>query len=137
MSSNTLEIQGKAVITAERRDDELLFFCSDGSIYRMWYDPDCCASCDIHDIDGDLKSLEGEILLEAYESTNSDDPPLYELEDSYTWTFYTFRNTKATVTVRWYGSSNGYYSEAASFGKLRDNWMLDNDYSLTEMDRGY
>jgi hypothetical protein len=136
MDSN-LDIAGKGIITVKRKSDEIVFFCSDGSMYRMYYDPDCCASCYIEDVNGDLSELEGEVLLSAYESTNSDDPPLYEGEESYTWTFYVLRNAKTTVTIRWYGSSNGYYSESASFEKLRDNWVLDNGYSEEITDRGY
>jgi hypothetical protein len=95
-------------------DEEIVFVTTDGKRFRMYHEQGCCESVYIEDIAGDIQSLIGQEVLEAYESSNSSDPPAND-DDYYTWTFYRLRTARETVVIRWYGVSNGYYSESVSF----------------------
>ena len=98
-------------------DDVMLFRASDGSEFRFYHEQDCCESVSIEDIAGDLSDLIGSPILMA-ESVDSLDPEGFEANgESYTWTFYKFRTQKGDVTVRWFGSSNGYYGEGVYFSE--------------------
>ena len=97
-----------------------MFGTADGTRYRMHHDQDCCEHVYIEDIDGDIEDLIGDPILLAEEASGSNDPPLNEHWESHTWTFYKLRNIKASITIRWFGCSNGYYSESVSFVQLDD-----------------
>ena len=96
-------------------EDRILFEAPTGERWHMVYHQDCCAKCNIEDVAGDLQDLVGAPIILAEESTNQDEPRASERGESFTWTFYKFATAKGYVTVRWYGSSNGYYSESATF----------------------
>ena len=107
-------------------DDEMFFTATGGKRYSLYYDHDWCATCDVVDIVGDLQDLIGNPLLMAEEVTNESDVnpegvTIPEDQDSFTWTFYKLATIKGSVTIRWYGESNGYYSESVSFGEVLDN----------------
>lgn len=114
------EFIGKTVVKIHKIDDSaLLFECSDGSKHIMHHEQDCCECVYIEDICGDLNDLIGSPILMAEESMQ-DDP---DADESGTWTFYKFATIEGYVTIRWYGYSNGYYSEDADFYKVdSDGW---------------
>jgi hypothetical protein len=116
------ELKGKTLteIIGDDDSDELIFVCDDGNQYKMYHEQDCCENVSIDDIIGDLKDLIGVPLLMAEEVDNNyeddgDKPAGY---DSWTWTFYKFATIKGYVTIKWYGESNGYYSESVDWAKL-------------------
>lgn len=108
---------GKTLTRIDVRDDYITFYTDDNKRFCMFHEEDCCESVSIDEIIGvDIQELIGDPILLAEERSNRDDPPksVYDNE-SYTWTFYELATIKGAVTIRWYGSSNGYYSEAVSF----------------------
>ncbi len=98
---------------------ELYFTTTDGEVFRAYHDYECCESVGIVDIEGDLSDLINSPILQAEESTNSEDTfGKIENPDSFTWTFYKLATIKGYVTISWLGESNGYYSESIDFIKL-------------------
>jgi hypothetical protein len=98
--------------------DVVVFTCSDGCEYTLAHQQDCCESVAIEDVVGHVSDLLGTPLLLAADVSNEkpDHGPAggYPAE-SYTWTFYKLATVKGYVDLRWYGTSNGYYSESVDF----------------------
>lgn len=85
----------------------------EGNELILRYEPDCSASCTICQVDGDADDLLRAPLLMCEEVTEGlPEEAREEYEDSFTWTFVKLATVKGYVTLRWYGSSNGYYSES-------------------------
>jgi hypothetical protein len=110
-----------AVKGAEVGSDSITWTADDGSEYRMFHDQDCCESVELADVVGDIEDLIGATIVEAYEAESGDPGPRDKYDDSYTWTFYRLRTIKGTVTLRWYGTSNGYYSEGVDIERLAES----------------
>jgi len=102
----------------EGEDGDRIVFETPDSKFGMSHWQDCCENVDIEDIIGDLNDLVGNPILEAEEVSSGDDPPRGN-PDSYTWTFYKIGTIHGSVTIRWYGESNGWYSERVSFYKYK------------------
>jgi hypothetical protein len=103
-------------------DDSIKIATSDGRQWDMRHYQDCCESVRIEKIAGSLDSLIGSPLIEAREETDSEGWPAdaepKEYTESYTWTTYYFATDSASVSIRWLGESNGYYSESVSIEEV-------------------
>ena len=104
----------------------------------MWHEQDCCEGVMLDDVCGDLDDLIGSEILEAEEVSNDEFEREWESKfnvttdygskksedgdyfpESHTWTFYKIGTLKGSVTLRWFGESNGYYSESVDFAKRK------------------
>ena len=110
------KLLGKTMKHVTRTHDEMLFETIEGEKYRFFHSQDCCESVTIEDICGDLNDLVGSPLTTVEETGR--DAKKTDLGDSQSWTFYRFATAKGWVTVRWYGTSNGYYSESVDFEEI-------------------
>lgn len=101
-------------------EDAIIFKTRDKS-YIMIHDQECCESVTIDDICGDLNDIIGEEVVVATEDQNEENPNEEKLEYSFTWTFYHIETFHGDVTIKWFGTSNGYYSEDASLYEIDES----------------
>lgn len=103
-------------------NEELVFTIDNNKSYKMFHEQDCCENVTIEDICGDLDDLLGTPILQAEESVSGENPEgiTKDYQDSFTWTFYKLAIIKGSVTIGWYGESNGYYSESVDFEEISE-----------------
>ena len=120
-------LKGKTLIAVEvlcsdGDGDCIRFTTSDYHRYDMCHIQDCCESVTLEEVIGDWDDVLFSPILLAEKVTNkyaTDDPP-EDADDSYIWTFYKLATEKGKVTLRWFGTSNGYYSEDVDFLRIED-----------------
>ena len=116
------ELKGKTLkdVKIIDHDTEIIFTTVDDEKYKMYHRQSCCEGVYVEDVIGDMVNLIGTPLLKAEERSNENESFNSELdkEQSFTWTFYELATIKGSVTIRWFGSSNGYYSECVDFEKI-------------------
>jgi hypothetical protein len=112
---NIDELVGQTMASVVNVNNEELTFTTDtGAKYKLFHSQDCYGNVTIEDITGNLDDLVGSPMLMAEEISN-EHKENNDSGDSETWAFYKFVTIKGYVTVSWYGTSSGYYSESVDF----------------------
>lgn len=110
-------------VKGEAGDDEITFELEDGRKFHLYHERDCCEAVYVESVVGDLQELVGSPLVVADESCSAEQDDehgkLGEFDESYTWTFYRLMTASASAVIRFYGTSNGYYSESVSFEEIK------------------
>lgn len=112
--TNLKHLEQKEIVSVygEKNDAELIINTKCGLSFIFYHNQDCCEDVYLDDIEGDYNDLVGNIVLMA-EIMNSD-LAISKGSESFTWTFYRILTKKGMVVFKFYGESNGYYSESVS-----------------------
>lgn len=102
-------------IKVVENDTKIIFTDILGKKYKMYHIQDCCEEVNVEDICGDINDLLNIPIIHASERSQVDENAM----ESGTWTFYHLATRSGSVVIRWYGESNGYYSESVSIKKLK------------------
>ena len=115
------ELVGKTLvkIIGTKDDPSMDFHTTDGEVYGLEHDQDCCEQVYLEDIVGDIDDLIGSPILAADEVSDVTEPDTPDNADCYEWTFYRISTIKGTVVLRWFGTSNGHYSTRVDFRKIK------------------
>lgn len=114
-------LEGKTLARIKyNADSETIFMeTTEGEHFVMGHQQDCCESVGLEETHGDLDDLVGAPIIIAEEASERGQSS--EWGDTSTWTFYKMATIKGHVTLRWLGSSNGYYSESVNLYRKKSH----------------
>lgn len=98
--------------------EEVIFHTKEKRTFKLFHNYDCCENVLLADICG-TTALTGKVLSATMKNNigkQNVKTDLSAFDDcSTTWTFYDIQTNKGFLTLRWFGNSNGCYSEEACF----------------------
>jgi hypothetical protein len=121
------DVHGATILSVDgfKSGSSVLTIYTDKGAMIMQHHQDCCESVHVEDVCGDPDALVGARIVEFRESTKDDDNPGY---GDGRWTFYHIITTREDLTIRWYGSSNGYYSISVSCSLQADKFPAPQEF---------
>lgn len=125
MTVNTYtEFSGKTIEEirgCKKHSDEVTIKFTDGSCLKFYHRQDCCESVLLEDFDTEPEYLINTNIVSIEERISRSGEgikPLNDWDESYTWSFYVIKTSSSTMVLRWYGESNGWYSETVDIDYL-------------------
>lgn len=121
--SDLVGVTFSAIKGLEAGSDSVAFEVAGVTAYEMFHAQNCCESVSINDIDGDVADIIGSPItlaeeVDSDECGKASDKEVEAAAESFTWTFYRLGTVKGMVVIRWFGESNGYYSESVDICKV-------------------
>jgi len=114
----TETLVGKEICKIVKTDGDMLLHTTDGHLYAIYHEQDCCEHVYLADVCGDLEDLVFAPIISFEIVSNREEPPINPSDESHTWTFVKASTAYGSVTMRWYGESNGWYSETVVLKEL-------------------
>lgn len=108
---------------AEKGSQRIVLLTACGRAFSMLHHDLCSEEVSLDDIEGDISDIVGSPITMAEKTTSPDTPSNAQdrlTQLSQTWTFYRIGTVKGMVVLRWFGESNGYYSEEVDFVELTE-----------------
>lgn len=102
--------------------EQVVYFRTEcGRHFVMHHQQDCCESVSLIEGHDELRALIGHRIEQAEESSNDTEGARSEWDESFLWTYYRIGTAGGWAVLRWYGSSNGYYSEDVDFEEIEES----------------
>jgi hypothetical protein len=76
----------------EEESDEVLFYCNDGSIYKMYHEQECCECVSIDDVSGNVDDIIGSKILQADVYTKDMEDEREDADSSFKWAYKDIQN---------------------------------------------
>lgn len=131
--ANPFAITGKITkVIKDEADEWVALVLETGEIYVAFHEQDCCEHVWITDY-GDIESAVGEHLMQLGSVSSDGGEELPDDQGSHTWTFVNVRTDKDAYQLRFYGTSNGYYSEDAQWYRLTNVAPILAEKAIAEM----
>jgi len=103
------QLLGKTIVNitgCEQFSEKVDFECSDGTLYRLYHEQDCCEHVNLYDTIGDANDILNSPIVLAELVTEADR------------SFYKLSTIKGSITLRWLAEDNPYYSTEVDFVEL-------------------